>query len=89
MHTLELREPSIVINSAIEIIEELEFCKTDQLSKIAIMSEEEQEQIGRENIIDICLKLQQYKKLKKDLERVRDFATEQLINVIAENINGG
>lgn len=86
MNLLELREPNKVVNSAIDIIEELDDSTTIELMKIEKMSKEEREKIGSEHIINICLLSKQYKRLIKDLEKVRDFASEQLIKVIKERI---
>ena len=58
---------------------------TEQLIKINNMSEEEKIKV-KEYIIDIYLTVQEYKELIKDLEKVRDFASEQILKVIAENI---
>ncbi len=85
MDLLDLREPNNVINSAIEIIEVIRDCMTEQLIKINNMSEEEKIKV-KEYIIDIYLTVQEYKELIKDLEKVRDFASEQILKVIAENI---
>lgn len=86
MDLLDLREPNKVINSAIEIIEVIKNCILEELVKIDNMSEKEKVELGEEYIIGICLSLQQYKKLIKDLEKVRDFASEQILKVIEENI---
>lgn len=86
MDLLDLREPNKVINSAIEIIEVIKNCTIEELLKIDNMNEEEKSRLGEEYIISICLLIQQYTKLIKDLEKVRDFASEQILKVIAENI---
>lgn len=85
MDLLDFREPNKVINSAIEIIEVIKDCMTEQLVEINNMSEEEKTKV-KEYIIDVYLTVQEYKKLIKDLEKVRDFASEQILKVIAENI---
>lgn len=85
MDILDLREPNKVINSAIEIIEVIKKCMIEQLVEINNMSEEEKAKV-KEYIIDVYLTVQEYKELIKDLEKVRDFASEQILKVIAENI---
>ncbi len=85
MDILDLRESNEAINSAIEIIEIIKNCMIEQLAEINNMSEEDKEKI-KEYIIDIYLTVQDYKKLIKDLEKVRDFKSEQILKVIAENI---
>ena len=85
MDILDLRESNEAINSAIEIIEIIKNCMIEQLAEINNMSEEDKEKI-KEYIIDIYLTVQEYKKLIKDLEKVRDFKSEQILKVIAENI---
>lgn len=85
MDILDLREPNKVINSAIEIIEVIKKCRIEQLVEINNMSEEEKEKV-KEYIIDVYLTVQEYKELIKDLEKVRDFASEQILKVIEESI---
>ncbi len=85
MDLLDLREPNKVINSAIQIIEDLQYYKTRELMKINKMDEIEKEKLGNEYIVNVCLVLQQYEKLIDDLEKVRDFASEQLIKIVEEN----
>lgn len=85
MDILDLRESNEAINSAIEIIEIIKNCMIEQLAEINNMSEEDKEKI-KEYIIDIYLTVQDYKKLIKDLEKVRDFKSEQILKVIEENI---
>lgn len=85
MDILDLRESNEAINSAIEIIEIIKNCMIEQLAEINNMSEEDKEKI-KEYIIDIYLTVQDYKKLIKDLEKVRDFKSEQILKVIAESI---
>jgi len=86
MDILDLRESNEAINSAIEIIEIIKNCMIEQLAEINNMSEEDKEKI-KEYIIDIYLTVQDYKKLIKDLEKVRDFKSEQILKVIAEKIS--
>lgn len=85
MDILDLRESNEAINSAIEIIEIIKNCMIEQLAEINNMSEEDKEKI-KEYIIDIYLTVQDYKKLIKDLEKVRDFKSEQILKVITESI---
>ena len=85
MDLLDLREPNKVINSAIQIIEDLQYYKTRELMKINKMDQIEKEKLGNEYIVNVCLVLQQYEKLIDDLEKVRDFASEQLIKIVEEN----
>lgn len=85
MDILDLRESNEAINSAIEIIEIIKNCMIEQLVEINNMSKEEKAKL-EEYIIDIYLTVQEYKKLIKDLEKVRDFKSEQILKVIAENI---
>lgn len=85
MDILDLREPNKVINMAIQIVEDLQYYKTRELMKINKMDEIEKEKLGNEYIVNVCLVLQQYEKLIDDLEKVRDFASEQLIKIIEEN----
>lgn len=85
MDILDLRESNEAINSAIEIIEIIKNCMIEQLAEINNMSEEDKEKI-KEYIIDTYLTVQEYKKLIKDLEKVRDFKSEQILKVIAESI---
>lgn len=85
MDILDLREPNKVINSAIEIIEVIKKCMIEQLVEINNMSEEEKEKV-KEYIIDVYLTVQEYKELIKDLEKVRDFASEQILKIIEESI---
>lgn len=85
MDLLDLREPNKVINMAIQIIQDLQYYKTKQLMKINKMNETERAELGEEYIVNVCLVLQQYEKLIDDLEKVRDFASEQLIKIVAEN----
>lgn len=85
MDILDLRESNEAINSAIEIIEIIKNCMVEQLAEINNMSEEDKEKI-KEYIIDTYLTVQEYKKLIKDLEKVRDFKSEQILKVIAESI---
>lgn len=85
MDILDLRESNEAINSAIEIIEIIKNCMIEQLAEINNMSEEDKEKI-KEYIIDTYLTVQEYKKLIKDLEKVRDFESEQILKVIAESI---
>lgn len=77
MCILDLREPNKVINNAIEIIEELKEIKTKELLAIKELNANGREIVANEEIIDSYLKMKQYQKLIKDLERVRDFASEQ------------
>ncbi len=85
MDILDLREPNKVINMAIQIVEDLQYYKTRELMKINKMDEIEKEKLGNEYIVNVCLVLQQYEKLIDDLEKVRDFASEQLIKIVEEN----
>ena len=85
MYILDLREPNKVINMAIQIVEDLQYYKTRELMKINKMDEIEKEKLGNEYIVNVCLVLQQYEKLIDDLEKVRDFASEQLIKIVEEN----
>ncbi len=87
MDILDLREPNKVINMAIQIVEDLQYYKTRELMKINKMDEIEKEKLGNEYIVNVCLVLQQYEKLIDDLEKVRDFASEQLIKIVEENSN--
>ena len=87
MYILDLREPNKVINMAIQIVEDLQYYKTRELMKINKMDEIEKEKLGNEYIVNVCLVLQQYEKLIDDLEKVRDFASEQLIKIVEENSN--
>jgi len=84
MDILDLREPNKVINMAIQIVEDLQYYKTRELMKINKMDEIEKEKLGNEYIVSDCLVLQQYEKLIDDLEKVRDFASEQLIKIVEE-----
>lgn len=85
MDILDLRESNEAINSAIEIIEIIKNCMIEQLAEINNMSEEDKEKI-KEYTTDIYLTVQEYKKLIKDLEKIRDFKSEQILKVIAESI---
>lgn len=85
MEVLDLREQNETINSAIEIIEIIKNCMIEQLAEINNMSEEDKEKI-KEYTTDIYLTVQEYKKLIKDLEKIRDFKSEQILKVIAESI---
>lgn len=86
MDILELRNPDVVIDNAIEVIEELEQQKTKELMKLSKMSEEEKEMIGRDYIVDVCLMSKRYQRLVNDLARVRDFASEQLLQVFKKGV---
>lgn len=85
MDVLDLREQNETINSAIEIIEIIKNSMIEQLVEINNMSKEEKEKI-KEYITDVYLTVQEYKELIKDLEKVRDFASEQILKVIEESI---
>lgn len=82
----EIKEPSNVINEAIDIIENVEYYTTKKLAKINNMSKKEQEEFGYTNIVDICIDIKRYQTLIKELEKIRDFACEQFIKVIKEEL---
>lgn len=84
MNIFELKEPSVVINEAIDIIDELVCNATKILSKVTEMHPEEREKLGLNYIISTRLNLNNNYTLIEDLERVRDFASEQYIRIIEE-----
>lgn len=86
MDVLELRNPDIVIDNAIEIIEELEEKATKEIIRLSKMSEQELNELGRENVTEVCLLSKRYTRLVNDLARVRDFASEQLLEVLGKGL---
>lgn len=82
----EIKEPSIVINEAIDIIKDVEYYTTKELARINELSIEEQKEIGYNYIIDICVSVKRYQTLIKDLRKIRDFASRQYMQIIAEEL---
>lgn len=79
MNILELREPEIAINTAINIIEQLEDLELEKLIELNKLKD------NRNVINDMTytiLLAKQYQRLIKELELIRDFTSEQLKKVI-------
>lgn len=79
MNILELREPEIAINTAINIIEQLEDLELEKLIELNKLKD------NRNVINDMTYTIllsKQYQRLIKELELIRDFTSEQLKKVI-------
>lgn len=79
MNILELREPEIVINTAINLIEQLEDLELEKLIELNKLKD------NRNVINDMTYTIllsKQYQRLIKELELIRDFTSEQLKKVI-------
>lgn len=80
MDILELRNPEIAINTAIEIIEQIEDIELEKLLELYKLEDKDINIMS--DITYTTLFIKQYQRLINKLELIRDFISEQLKKVI-------
>lgn len=84
MDILELKEPEIAINTAINIIEQNEDVELEKLIELNKLKNKDVDIIN--NITYTILRVKQYERLIKELELIRNFTSEQLKKIIKNEI---